>query len=336
MIIKPAQAASFLKNPPATCRVFLFYGPDAGQVHLRGLHLARATVPDLGDAFQVSLLTSEAIKDDPARLMDDMAALSMMGGQRLVLVREATDAVALALADVLGKIPHNDTRLILLAGELDKRSKLRSVVEQHDAAAAIACYTAEGAQRLQLIRDMAAESLLAIDARLVGLLDQLLPSDQQGMKAELEKLALYAGAKKLDDTAVLEALGDAHALDVDDYVRAFYLRQAAQLGYLADKMTADDVAVVTVLRALQRHAWRLLDAQNHMHTGQSAEVAMKKLSPPVFWKEEKPFLQQLALWSAPVLTHLLIRLQDMEVQAKSGQQELIYGALFQVIRAVAA
>ncbi|NDC56191.1 MAG: DNA polymerase III subunit delta, partial [Alphaproteobacteria bacterium] len=76
MIIKPAQAASFLKNPPATCRVFLFYGPDAGQVHLRGLHLARATVPDLGDAFQVSLLTSEAIKDDPARLMDDMAALS--------------------------------------------------------------------------------------------------------------------------------------------------------------------------------------------------------------------------------------------------------------------
>ena len=86
MKLTAARINSFLQKPDAAARAVLIYGPDAGLVRERADELAKKIVPDFNDPFRVSILTGSMVADDPARLMDEMAAQALGGGRRLVRV----------------------------------------------------------------------------------------------------------------------------------------------------------------------------------------------------------------------------------------------------------
>jgi hypothetical protein len=64
----------------------LLHGKDRGGVRERADILARVITPDLNDPFNVAMLT-ETDLDQPGRLEEELTALSMMGGRRLVRLR---------------------------------------------------------------------------------------------------------------------------------------------------------------------------------------------------------------------------------------------------------
>ena len=94
MKLAAARVAAFLRRPDPEIRAVLFYGPDAGLVRERADAVARTVCPDLRDPFRVAELTAAALAADPARLADEAAQISLMGGRRVVRVREAGDALA--------------------------------------------------------------------------------------------------------------------------------------------------------------------------------------------------------------------------------------------------
>ena len=106
----------------------LVYGPDSGLIRERADSLARQIVDDLDDPFRVSELDPAMLKDDPARLADEAAALSMTGGRRVVRLRPTSDQQADVIASFLAD-PMGDALIIVEAGELQARSKLRKAIE---------------------------------------------------------------------------------------------------------------------------------------------------------------------------------------------------------------
>src|SRR5690606_24588962 len=118
--------AQHLKSLPPQFAAVLVYGPNEGLVRERARQLGRQIVADLNDPFNVARLTSSLIIQDPARLADEAAAISMLGGRRLVLVEGADDAVTAALKAVL-EDPKGDALILLQAADLPARSSLRAL-----------------------------------------------------------------------------------------------------------------------------------------------------------------------------------------------------------------
>src|SRR5438270_9379407 len=94
MEVKSFQIDKFIAKPPAGITAALVFGPDQGLVRERANVLARSIVPDLTDPFRVSELDEGRIISDPACLWDEAASLSMFGGQRVVRIGDAGNAVA--------------------------------------------------------------------------------------------------------------------------------------------------------------------------------------------------------------------------------------------------
>ena len=86
MKIEARDADRFIASPPKNLRVALVFGPDAGLVQERAEALLKSVTPDLTDPFNVADFEEAAILADPARLSDEAAAMSMMGGRRVVRV----------------------------------------------------------------------------------------------------------------------------------------------------------------------------------------------------------------------------------------------------------
>ena len=318
MKIAPAQTNAFLQKPDPAVRVVLIYGPDAGLVRERAESYAKKLVPDINDPFRTASLTGAAISEDSARLHDEMAAQALGGGSRLVRIQTASENMAAALASLLNDPPSADSVLLIEGGDLDKRSKLRGLCENDSRAAAIACYVEEGATRQRAISDILQGEGLQADRDALALLSDSLPSDRMAIRSELEKLALYIGAKgktvKLEDVEAI--VQDAGSAELDDLIFAVGSGDARRVTSLLDRLLEEQTSSVAILRSAVRHFLRLQIARYHLDNGVSAGEAIKKLQPPVFWKYLDSMTAQVRRWPATKIDAALSRLFEAEAAVK--------------------
>jgi DNA polymerase-3 subunit delta len=315
--LAPARLSAFLADPDHATRAALIYGGDAGLVRERADRLARAIVPDLKDAFRIADLAAAALAGDPARLWDEAAAMNLVGGRRLVRVREAGDGVGALFQRFLDDLPPGDSFIVVEAAELAARSSLRRAFEGADAAVAIACYP-DGRRELEaLAREVLGAHRVTASGEAMAYLAAHLGGDRLLSRGELEKLALYAGdggSVGLDE--VRASIGDSAALDLDDIVLAAAEGDAPQVERALARAFHEGEMPVTVIRAAMRHFQRLNLLATRLAHGMSEEEALKSLRPPLFFRVQDRVRRQLRLWSERRTAQALSLLLEAELNAK--------------------
>ncbi len=192
MKLAAGRVEAFLRHPDPTVCGVLIYGPDRGLVRERADALSRSVAGDPPDPFRLCELSMAGLKDDPARLFDEMASLSLVGGARAVRLREATDAAAGPIGDALGRAPAGSL-LIAEAGDLGKRSALRTAFESAANAIAIPCYSDDEAGMQRVVVAMLAEAGLVATDEALSYLTARLGGDRAMTRGEIEKLIVYVG-----------------------------------------------------------------------------------------------------------------------------------------------
>ena len=157
--------------------------------------MAKSVLADLNDPFRVAELDEATLESDPARLWDEAAALSMMGGRRVVRVRGAGNGLAQTFQNFLAA-PPGDALIVIEAGDLAKSGALRRVFEGADNAAAIPCYPDDDRELEDVVRSHLKSRGLSIDEGALNYAVSRLGSDRGVTRSELEKLALYAMGEK--------------------------------------------------------------------------------------------------------------------------------------------
>jgi DNA polymerase-3 subunit delta len=317
MKIAPREQTRFLQAAEASAAAVLFYGPDQGLVRERAVELVARIAGDAGDPFRVVELGSAQLKDDPARLADEAAALSLTGGRRVLRLRDAGDGLAAPLAELLAG-PPPAAFIVIEAGELGPRSALRGFCEKSPAAAAVACYLDDEAALNGVVRDWLKREGLAIDGEALDYLVANLGGDRGITRQELGKLALYVGvgAKRVTLADVEAVIGDSSALTLDDLVMALGDGDRPGLDRAYARAVAEGNEEIAILRAAARHFLRLYQVAS----APEPRAAVKALRPPVFYKLESRFLGQLRSWPAARLGEALERLNRAEIQIKTGAQ----------------
>ncbi|MDD3182931.1 MAG: DNA polymerase III subunit delta [Alphaproteobacteria bacterium] len=318
MKLTAAQISGFLQNPPPSVRVILIYGPDAGLISERAEALAIKLVKDKNDPFAVSQLTGAMVNDDPSRLYDEAAAMTLGGGRRLIRVQSAVDGNAAALTRFVSDPPQCDSLILMEGGDLDKRSKLRAACEgASPLTAGIPCYAEDSAARQRTIAAMLQADKLVASRDVIRLLADILPPDRLALRSEVDKLALYAkGQTEVSLEDVRAVIADAGGAEIDDLVQAAASGDPKRTATLLDHLLAEQTSPVALLRGMQRHLMRLQLARAHMAHSMGAGEALKKLAPPVFWKLVEPMTKQLSRWSLERLELRLAQLAEAEAACK--------------------
>ena len=317
MKIQFRQIEQFVKSPDKNARVILVYGPDGGLVSERATVISKTVVEDLSDPFNVADLSVESLAEDPARLADEANAISMMGGDRLIMIKGGGDKLTVLVKSYL-ESPSSSTLVVIQAGELGPRSSLRKACEAAKNAAALPCYVEDERDVSRFIRDTLQAAKLRVDPDAVGWMAANISGDRRKVRSELEKLITYKGDEQssVSLTDVQSACGAAGAQGFDDLVYNVGGRNSRAALKAYATLMAEGTAFVAILRSLQNHFRRLHMTKSYMQDGMDMDSAMKKLSPPVFFKQAPMFKGQVNSWSLPVLNQVLSRLGELEAQCK--------------------
>ena len=334
MKIAPRNAEAFVRSPDPSLRAVLVYGPDAGLVHERVEALVKAVAEDPADPFRVSELGAREIVEDPARLGDEAAALSLSGGRRAVRLRQAGDDLAPHFKDFFAD-GRGEALVVVEAGDLPARSALRKIFEGAAAGAALACYRDDERSLAALIRETLGGFGLEATSDALAYLGANLGGDRQLSRRELEKLALYMGAQDTgtEDTGAHNTsaegarvelrdaqacVGDSAALSLEDLAFAVAGGEPAGAERALQRSLQEGDHPVRALGAVARHFQRLHLVRGLTGRGETLDGAVKGLRPPVFWKRADSFKAQAAAWPPGALARALERLLEAETACKQS------------------
>jgi DNA polymerase-3 subunit delta len=310
MKLSPQRLPAFLQNP-GDCRVVLLFGEDSGMIRQRAETLVRGVAGSLDDPF----LVVELPRADAEQLPDHAASLSLTGGRRVIRIRDATDAAARGVQAVLAS---RAPALVVLEGaDLPTRSKLRTMLDAAPDGVAIGCYPEEGRALETTIRATLSLQRVEVDGDALHWLAAQLGADQMSTQAELQKLALYAGAeKRIDLDMAMACVGDLASLSLDDALAAATSGNVAGADRALELAMAEGASPVGVIRAALMHLQRLHRTRLQVDAGATVEDAMRSLRPPVFFRRSRAFAAAVGNWSSSALTNAMAALTQAERNCK--------------------
>ncbi|TCL73072.1 DNA polymerase III subunit delta [Rhizobium sp. BK251] len=320
--IKSHEFEGFLQKATQSYRIFVIYGPDRGLVSERAGMIAAKTGVSLSDPFSVIKLEASDLQKEPGRVLDEVNALGLFGGDRLIWIRGAANEKA--LIDSLQEIaanPPEGSFLVIEAGDLKKTSGLRKAAESARTVVAILCY-ADDARALNALIDaeLAAENLRISPAARERLLESL-GGDRIASRNEIRKLALYGrGLAIVEEEHVAEIIGDASAVSVDDAVDAILGGDTAAFTEAMRKIIASKTAVFLVLRGCLRQ-FQLLDVmraemdEKRLQPGQ----VMQTLGRHLHFRRKPVFEKALRNWTSPAIAREMNRLQAAILSTRKRQ-----------------
>lgn len=318
--LSAARSAGYVAKPDPAHAAVLLYGPDPSLVTDRREALVKALLGADDDPFRLARLSADRVRKDPASLADECNAISFGGGDRVVVLTGATDALAPAIQDAVAGMAGGAT-LVVTADALSGGSKLRKLFEGEDRAMALPFYPAEGAA----LEGAVTEALRALGAPPLGpeasrALGDVLQGVQHGEAMRFaEVLALMsADGEAISAEDVIASAPPAAEADFEAAIQAVVQGRARDLPGLFDRFEAQAASLPGLVRVLALHMARLHRAQALMARGMDAQAAMGTLRPPVFWKTRDSFAAQLRAWPRGAVEEAFARLAELEGTLRSG------------------
>ena len=289
----------------------LFYGNDGGSVREQAASVIHSALGADTNPFRLTRLTRE----EHGRLREEAASMALGGGRKVVHVREAADGLAgmveklsLASADIL---------LVLEAGDLPARSKLRLMAERRSDWGAVSCAGASAGQVTAEIAAVLAKSRLSATRDALVFLSQELAGDSITRRSELEKLALYnAGAAMVD----LKTAQLCCSLSADTSIGAAATAALAGKVDLCDALLNDlgqeSTTGAGLLAVLGMQVQRMLKVRLLIDSGMTPDDACRELLPPLYPRQAAGLLRDIRGWRATALEGVSRAIRDADRACK--------------------
>lgn len=299
-----------LDRPSADIRLYLIHGPDEASAAELARRLARAMGPD---AERVDL-DGAMLKNDPARLADEAASLSLFGGARHIRVTGAGEE-SLAAFEALLAAERAGNPVVALAPSAKSTSRIVKLALASPHALSHACYALEGAEAGQLAARIARDHGLRATGSVAARLAEASGGDRAVMTREIEKLALYLDADidrpgELDDAA-LDAVGaNLGDSEIARAVTAIVDGDPAALGTELGRLAETGASPIAWLRQLARRLLALAEMRAEVDRGEGVDTVIDRHR--VHFKEKAATARALRRWIGPALAAALDHVRSVE------------------------
>lgn len=333
MKLAAKQIEGFLRQPGG-CHGVLIYGPDHGLIRQRATSITKNILGAADDAFNKAELSEEQLLQDPALLSDELSALSLMGGRRLVCIRDAGDKSGAIIAEARDALSEG-SYLLVTADELTPRSPLRKLFESEPQLAALPCYKDEGYGLSQLITQSLQQYGLRVNREAQDYLCARLGGDRMMILSELERIALYFGDEKQVDMPSLQRLIESDQdTSMDVVSHAFAARNGKLFCEALDQLLVTGVQPIIFIRSIDRMLARLSEMHVLMQGGKSADQAAQSMRPPLFFKDKALFAGYARKWEFQQIQrarHQLMRLEAVTKTSYDTSETLLKEGLLRLM-----
>ena len=295
-LLRASAIDAFLRRPDAAIGAMLIYGEEPDAVHEIASRVVKRFAGSTDDPFAVTLMQDADLGSDPARLIDEVQSMSLLGGGKAIWIKSAEQAFLKAVLPVLeGRISGNF--IVAEAGVLAKSSALRAAFEKSPHAHAVPLYEAAASEIATLVEHMLAKDNLKISHEAMHRFIELAGTQRGLVRREAEKLALYClGADYVSVADVDAVCGNDTGADPDDLADAIFGGDVESVDRLFQALVEGGTDAGRLVSVAHQHCMKLQDFRIATERGVMVDQALRQARPPIFFKRQDRVKLQLRNW----------------------------------------
>ena len=299
----------------------LLYGPEPTITRFRFEVIAKKIVNDLADPFLVSQLSSEKIKEDKAILTDEFYSIAMLGGRRLIMIKDCDAHTVQALKILLSDPQYgrkSDNFILIQGGDMDKSSALRKLVEESQFLMAIPCDEEDAASLRKSISELFVENDIIAEGEIINLMVKNFGKDRNLIANEVSKIKNYLGDEKKLSLEIFKNITSSNQDEnLQDFAVQFASKNYEWCFLRAEKAFEGGNESILLVRNLINYFSKLYNAKVSIeNSGKSIDDAVK--SAQIFYKIEADFRRNLQSLSLKFIAKSLQSFEKLEINLKKG------------------
>ena len=308
MIIKSYE----IKNKEISkFKFFLVYGEN------EGLKKDVINIIKSKNVFKEIKYEESQILNNKSEFYNEINNRSLFDENKTYLIERCSDKISEIILQFIDK--DIEDLIIINCGILEKKSKLRSILEKSTKAVVIPTYKDNSQSLVQIAKNFFSEKKVSVSYETLNLLANRCNGDRGNLNNELAKISNYLINKKtisLKEVYTLTNLSENYsAFELVDASLSKNFKKTQEI--LNDNNYSQEDTFL-ILRVFLMKTKIILDLLESMKKQKDIEIVILEHKPPIFWKEKPVIKKQLQLWTLKTTYKLISDLNDLELKIKKN------------------
>ena len=248
---------------------------------------------------------------------------SFFENEKLITISRVSDKIK----DIIEEILEKNTEglvLILNAGLLEKKSKIRSLFEKNKNLVCIPFYE-DNSQTLSTIASkFFRDKKIPISQQSINLIVQRCRGDRQNLNNELEKIESFTKNKeKINAEDLLKLTNLAENYSVTELVDSCLSKNKKKTLNILNENNYSLEDCILIIRTFLIKSKRLLKLRKEISEKSDIEAVISSFKPPIFWKDKEVIKLQIKNWSYRGIQNLISKINETEFLIKKNSTSSI-------------
>ncbi len=294
---------------------YLFYGENEGQK----IDVIQSNFNEFTKENTFKYNEKEVIENKQL-LFESIYSKSLFESEKLILISEVTDKIFDLIEQI---IPDNvsDVKIILIAKQLDKKSKIRNLFEKEKIALIVPFYEDNPQTLITIAKRILSENNISLSQENLNLIIERSQGNRISLKNELRKIVLlYQNKKKvnLSDISKLTNLSENYnAAELVD--NCLSKNRKKTLNILNENIPSSEDNIL-ILRTFLNKLKRLRKLRLNLDQNSNVDQVINSFKPPIFWKDKNIIKHQIKMWELNDIENFILDLNNTESLIKKNPQ----------------
>ena len=258
------------------------------------------------------------IRGEIETFYENILSNSLFESSKRIIINRASDKIFETIKNLVDR-NLNNIKIIINAGILDTRSKLRSLFEKNKDLICIPTYPDNNNTLSELAAVFFRKEKISISQQSINLIVEKCGGDRNNLNNELNKIKDYSVEKKQitsEQILKLVNLSENYASsELIDHCLAKNINKTINI--LSENNYNSDECII-ILRTFLSKAKRILKLAIEFEKNKDINKTINSAKPPIFWKDKDIIKIQLDKWKPTKIKELISGINDAELNIKKN------------------
>lgn len=294
-------------------KIFLFYGANEGLKTEKIDYL----LSNINKEFIFSYDEKEVLENLDS-FIEKIISKSLFENNKYIIIKRATDKIIHAINQILER-EIDDVKIIINAGALEKKSKLRSLFEKSKNLISVAFYPDNFQTLSQYAKNYLEGKKISISPLQLNYIIDKCNSDRGLLLNELEKILYYCrNGKKLTQEVTLKLINLSENHSMNELIDSCLVKNEKRTIKILNENNFNSEDSILIVRTFLNKLKRILKLTEELEKNKNIELTLSSAKPPIFWKDKETTKRQLIIWKTNKIKELIYNLNEIELNIKKN------------------
>ena len=298
--------------------IFLFYGKNEG---LQNEIIEKNFVT--GSKGSINKYEESEFINNYETISSEILTKSLFDEEKLLIVSRVGEKIFKYIEELLNR-NINNIKIILKAGLLEKRSKLRNLFEKNKKLLIIPFYEDDERTLTSQVYEYLKKNSIKLSRETINLLVERSSGNRENLKIELSKIFYYSQSNKEISFETVKKLSNlAENYGVNELADNYLSKNKKNVIKILNENNYSDDDCILILRTILNKSKRLLNILENYRKNKNLDDVISKTRPPIFWKDKAIVKKQANTWELRDLKSKMYQINEVETLVKSNSKNTL-------------